>query len=102
MWGWVLFSGEDEPSPKFPTMKNWIARLGQNMQFVAFFAHAGVSAWIARRFHFWPVPLLIVLFAAVKEYWFDARYEKSPPQTFRDNTEDFLGYALGALVGYFL
>lgn len=38
----------------------------------------------------------IMVYAAVKEYWFDARYEKNPPQTFWMNTQDFIGYVAGA------
>ena len=43
----------------------------------------------------------LVVFAAVKEFWYDARYEL-PPQTFRDNAEDFAGYCGGVLLGWVL
>jgi uncharacterized membrane protein YedE/YeeE len=40
-----------------------------------------------------------VVAAALKEYWYDATYEL-PKQTFKDNTEDFLGYCAGMAVGW--
>jgi hypothetical protein len=38
----------------------------------------------------------LVLFAAAKEFIYDANFEKDPPQTFKDNMQDFCGY-LGGL-----
>ena len=81
-------------------LKNKIADLGQNIQFVAFFAHAGVAYFILSN---WPYLWLVVgitLFGLVKEFYFDAKYEKDPPQTFMDNLEDFVGYVGGAWLGY--
>ena len=46
--------------------------------------------------------MLIVVGGGVKEYYFDAKYEKDPPQTFADNTQDFIGWALGPLLGWLL
>jgi len=87
--------------------ENWLATIGQNIQFVAFWAHLGVAALVTiLAFHFtrfgWVVGLVIILGAGVKEYYFDAKYEKDPPQTFWDNTEDFIGWALGTVVGWLL
>ena len=75
----------------------YISNLGQSIQFVAFCAHLFAAAYIVDRFNNkLLVASLITLYAAGKEFWFDAKYEKNPPQTFKDNIEDFLGYALGA------
>lgn len=81
-----------------------IAQLGQNAQFVAFFAHAGVAALLVEHLpgHAWWWLTGMLVYAAGKEFWFDATYEKNPPQTFWDNLEDFIGYAIGAVLGYFL
>lgn len=91
------------PQPK----ENWLATIGQNIQFVAFWAHLGVAAIVTiAAYHFTAdgtyVAAAIVSGAAIKEYYFDAKYEKDPPQTFVDNTEDFIGWALGTLVGWLL
>lgn len=87
--------------------ENWLAALGQNAQFVAFFAHLGAAeilTVLAFRFtRFGPeVVALIILGAAIKEFYFDAKYEKNPPQTFKDNLQDFVGWALGPVVGWLL
>jgi hypothetical protein len=80
---------------------NWIAKLGQNMQFVAGCAHLFSAAYVVSHSgsHRLTVAVLIVLGAAVKEYWFDAREEHNPPQTFWLNTQDFVSWALGAGIG---
>jgi hypothetical protein len=82
---------------------NWIAKLGQNIQFVAFWAHLGVAALLVEHlpWHRW-VAIGITVLGAFKEYYYDARNEQDPPQTFWDNTEDFAGWFLGAVIGYAL
>lgn len=79
----------------------FVARIGTNMQFVAFNAHWGVTyALLSMLAHaiptasIWPGALVVLIAAAVKEFWFDATYE-SPKQSFADNLEDFAGYAAG-------
>lgn len=82
-----------------------ISALGQNIQFVAFFAHAGVSYFIidvASDSCKMPLALLIIVLAGIKEFYFDARFEKDPPQTFWDNLEDWLGWSLGVILGFHL
>ncbi len=39
------------------------------------------------------------LILALKEFWFDLRYEANPPQTFDMSLEDFAGYATGLILG---
>ena len=82
---------------------NWVAKLGQNMQFVAFWAHFGVAALIVENSP-WPLwtGIGLTVVAAWKEYYYDARNEQDPPQTFIDNSEDFAGWLLGVLIGYAL
>lgn len=80
---------------------NWIARLGQNPQFVAAFAHASVFVPVLVLSHFvggrplW-YALAIVVYAAWKEFLFDIKEEHNPPQTYLDGLQDFLGYQVGA------
>lgn len=85
------------------TVTSWIAKLGQSIQFVAFWAHFGIAALVAEHIYTRDplyTLIIIVIAAAIKEYGFDAHYETDPPQTWRDNTEDFLGWSLGALYGF--
>jgi hypothetical protein len=78
----------------------WIAALGQNIQFVAFWAHFFTAAWLVEHLPHKPfVAVSIIIFAAAKEFLFDSRYETNPPQTFMDNLQDFLGWAGGAVIG---
>lgn len=85
-------------------VSNYVATLGQSIQFVAFIAHSAVSFILVEHLPMrqWLTALLITIYAGIKEYYFDARYEKNPPQTFKDNTEDFLGYVLGAWLAVIL
>lgn len=87
----------------FKKIADFIASIGQSIQFVAFFAHFFCAAYVISRFYDWDLRILLALLvtigAAIKEFWFDANYEKNPPQTFKDNLEDWLGWTLGALLG---
>ena len=84
-------------------MTNPIANIGQNIQFVAFWAHFGVAALVVEHSPWpWATCALIVVVAGLKEFWFDATYEKNPPQTFLDNFEDWIGWGVGALAGALL
>lgn len=83
-------------------LANFVAATGQNIQFVAFLLHAFVIAYFLRVWfygHRWWFIAGVMLFGAVKEFWFDARDETNPPQTFADNLEDFLGYLTGCVIG---
>ena len=87
---------------------NFITGLGQSIQFVAFAAHFFAAGYLIMLTAFlWPSGLLWVALgitglAAGKEFWFDATYEKSPPQTFMDNFEDFISYFAGAWITYLI
>lgn len=83
----------------------WISALGQNVQWIAFWAHFGVAALIVEHVnHREHDPLyvltVVMILAAVKEFYYDAKYEKNPSQTFIDNLEDWLGWCLGGLFGF--
>lgn len=87
--------------------ENWLAALGQNIQFVAFWAHLGMTAifiQLAFRYSiFGPEAIVTVIAAAaLKEFWYDADYETNPVQTWQDNLQDFAGYVIGAFVGWAL
>jgi uncharacterized protein YfiM (DUF2279 family) len=79
-----------------------IAKVGQSPNFIAFNAHWGFSFFAmtaAARAH---VPLAIaggacLAVAAVKEFWFDPRYE-TDQDVWPDGAEDFGGYAAGVLL----
>jgi hypothetical protein len=82
------------------TISAFIAALGENPAFVAFNAHC----WFAFSVVYvlashgvpeLPLAAIVCLVAVVKEFWFDARYEQNPPQTFWDNLDDAAGYAVG-------
>jgi hypothetical protein len=89
-------------------LRAYIAYLGTNVQFLANVGHFAVPYAVIATYAFfnlkyrWGHPEVVwylggafVIYAAIKEYYFDARYEV-PHQTFWDNTRDFAGYCLGS------
>jgi uncharacterized membrane protein YedE/YeeE len=82
-------------------LSNLISTLGESLQFVAFCAHAGVAAYLLKEFPSarWWLAGGIILFAVGKEFWYDATYERNPPQTSADNWQDFAGYVVGVGIG---
>ena len=85
------------------SIQSEIAKIGESPAFITAMAHAwfacsvmlilghwGVTAWIS-------APLCVAL-AAAKEFWFDLRYEKTPPQTVWMSTADFAEYLAGIVV----
>jgi hypothetical protein len=84
----------------------WVAALGQDINFVAFWAHFGVAALVAEHVHgasdHSKIDTLIVIavVSAFKEFLFDARYETDPPQDFTDNLFDWIGWVTGAVFGF--
>jgi hypothetical protein len=77
-------------------LRSLIATVGVNPDFIAFNAHAGFAYAIVHTFGVRLLPVVLVV-AAVKEFWFDANYEV-PKQTTQDNVTDFVGYATGAFL----
>jgi hypothetical protein len=81
---------------------SWMA----NNYYVAFMAHSGWCGLILAIGAIIAYPTLpnlmvigilsagMILFAAVKEFWYDANYELPKQQPF-DNITDFLGYVAG-------
>ncbi len=85
------------------TIQSEIAKIGESQDFVTAMAHAwfacsvmlilghwGVTAWIS-------APLCVAL-AAAKEFVYDLRYEKTPPQTVWMSAADFAEYLAGIVV----
>ena len=85
------------------SIQSEIAKIGESPEFVTAMAHAwfacsvmlilvhwGLTAWIS-------APLCVAL-AAAKEFWFDLRYEKTPPQTVWMSAADFAEYLAGIVV----
>jgi len=83
-------------------LRNLIAS-GNSPDFVAFNAHCFGAAFILTAIssltnvsvHL--LLALLILYAAIKEFWFDATYE-IPKQTLNDNVQDFVGYAVGGVL----
>ena len=82
------------------TISSLIARVGSNPVWIAANAHFWFAFSGMLIFHgSWVALAVLLLVAAVKEFWFDATHETTPPQTAMDNITDFIGYAAGAGVG---
>lgn len=93
--------------PLLVRLRTLIADVGESPNFVAAMAHFWFAWSVVITLHLslprvpaWSVAIAIVAVAAVKEFWFDARYERNPPQTFIDNLQDFAGYSAGALLAF--
>lgn len=83
---------------------DFISSIGENPKFIAFAAHSGVAATVLLLFSGWHQYLAAVIaigLAGFKEFAFDRLYEKSPPQTFWDDLEDFTGYLTGIAFALF-
>jgi hypothetical protein len=75
-----------------------IAKIGQNPNFIAFMAHLGFSFIVLSFFpSLWTVGIILVL-AAVKEFYFDIKYETN--QTVLDGLLDYAGYASGLAIWF--
>lgn len=77
-------------------LASFIAKIGVNPTFIAFQAHCWFAFSVVSTCGRYSVPVVLVS-AALKEFWFDAKYEV-PAQTWKDNTLDFAGYTTGALL----
>jgi hypothetical protein len=88
-------------------MSNWTSFMN-DPNVLAQFGHAGIPygmlLTVAKyNWHFWPIAVGLLGYAALKEFWFDANYEV-PHQTFANNMTDFSFYCLGiglAMLVYF-
>jgi hypothetical protein len=82
-------------------LSNLIATIGENTEFVAFMAHSGFAYFVVSLFsglhQYIAAGICLVVFAA-KEFWFDIHYEQSPPQTFLDSLDDYVGYCIGIVL----
>ena len=81
---------------------SFIATLGTNPIWIAANAHFWFAAFLMHVTHNFYLLAAIVVAAAIKEFWFDAKYETDPVQTNFDNWTDFAGYVGGAAFGYFM
>lgn len=85
------------------SIQSTIAKIGESQDFVTAMAHCwfacsvvlilahwGLTAWVS-------APLCVAL-AAGKEFWFDLKYEKTPPQTVFMSAADFGEYLAGIAV----
>lgn len=79
-------------------IKDMIAKVGVNPYFIAFNAHCWFAFAVMTFLPYWPTLFVGFVLAGVKEFYFDANFER-PHQTFFDNLTDFLGYAAGLLIG---
>lgn len=71
------------------------------------FANLAIHAWLAaflvsvalgKGLHLGPVIAGALALAALKEFWFDHRYE-IPPQPYANAAQDFAGYVIGIALG---
>ena len=84
------------------TIQSKIAALGENPVFIAAMAHCWFAfAVVTVLAHYLTTALVVVCclaLAAGKEFWFDLKYETTPPQTVMDSLIDFAGYAAGMTI----
>jgi hypothetical protein len=71
-----------------------IATIGQNPNFIAFNAHWGFAYFAVTVGVPWYVAIIA---AAVKEFWFDPRYE-TDQNIWPDGALDFTGYLTGIVL----
>lgn len=84
-------------------MNKWM----NNVTYLAAMAHTGWACWPmlalhvldGRRAHELIASVVLVLYAAAKEFFYDARYEL-PRQTTADNVGDFAGYCGGLALAW--
>jgi hypothetical protein len=84
---------------------NLPSKLGQSQQFLGFFLHLFFAWWLMDHLPAsWERIWIVVSIIAVgwaKEFLYDASYEHTPPQTFLDNLEDWLGFISGCVLATF-
>ena len=80
------------------SLSSFIAKTGQNPDFVAFMAHSGFAYFVVHQGFPWWAALVL---AGIKEFWFDPRYEVNQ-FIWPDGVLDFSGYSVGIILGVFL
>lgn len=88
---------------KVPAVSRFIAGTGEQPAFIAAAGHSGWAfIFTTATVHLGapPLPTLITwaLIFALKEFWFDLRSERFPPQTLLDSVDDYAGYLLGLVL----
>jgi len=78
-----------------------IGKAGESQGFIAWNAHMFFAAFVVLACGRYAVAGACVFFiaSAIKEFWFDLRYETAPPQTLTDSAIDFAGYLSGLVLG---
>ncbi len=77
-----------------------------NAQYLAQIGHTLGGAWLVAlpviflgfAPAWWIAWGVLALATGIKEFWYDARYERDPVQTWQDNLMDFTFYQAGALL----
>jgi hypothetical protein len=77
---------------------NLIGKIGTNPTFIAFNAHWGFAFALLAFFPSITLAIVILILAAVKEFWFDEKYEVDHP-IWPVGIGDFLGYVCGIILG---
>lgn len=85
------------------TVQSEIAKIGESAAFVTAMAHAWFACSVMLILGHWGISVFVsaplcVALAAAKEFWFDLRYEKTPPQTVLMSTSDFAEYLAGIVL----
>ncbi|MDE2098377.1 MAG: hypothetical protein KGL39_14075 [Patescibacteria group bacterium] len=85
------------------SIASFIAKTSENPNFIAWNAHMFFAAFVVRLFPS-VIPryisaCVLILLAAGKEFVFDRLHEKTPPQNFWNDLEDFAGYCSGVILG---
>lgn len=77
-------------------ISKWIAKIGENPKFIAFMAHSGFACSVVLAFKGkWWIVVAGIMLALIKEFYWDRKFEQTPPQTFLDSLDDFTGYMVG-------
>ena len=79
-------------------LQQWIAKIGENPNFIAFMAHAGVAGFLLMCVPYTWFALALLTLAVIKEFWFDLKYETTPPQTWENSLLDLAGYGFGLIL----
>lgn len=82
-------------------LSSLVSKIGQNSTFIAFMAHSGFAYFVVSLFsgmHQYVAAVVCFIVFAIKEFFYDIKFEQNPPQTFMDSSDDFTGYLIGIIV----